>query len=89
MKRLWSTDELTSRWALSADDMRLAVDHGEQAKLGLMCQLAYWREHGRFPDDEADIAPAVVERLARQAGVGATRSTVTIGRDAPAGGTAV
>ena len=23
MKRLWSTDELTLRWALSADDMRL------------------------------------------------------------------
>jgi hypothetical protein len=66
MKRLWSTDELTLRWALSADDMRLTVDHGERAKLGLMCQLAFWREHGRFPDVEADIAPAVVEHLARQ-----------------------
>ena len=71
MKRLWSTDELTSQWALSADDMRLAVDHGEQAKLGLMCQLAFWREHARFPDVEADIAPAVVERLARQIDVSA------------------
>src|SRR5689334_10771342 len=66
MKRLWSTDELTLRWALSADDVRLAVDHGERAKLGLMCQLAFWREHARFPDMEADIAPAVVEHLARQ-----------------------
>src|SRR3954471_3483199 len=71
MKRLWSTDELTSQWALSADDMRLAVDHGEQAKLGLMCQLAFWREHARFPDVEADIAPTVVERLARQTDVSA------------------
>ena len=71
MKRLWSTDELSLRWALLPDDMRLTVDHGEQAKLGLMCQLAFWREHARFPDLEADIAPAVVEHLARQIGVSA------------------
>ena len=66
MKRLWSTDELTLRWALSADDMRLTVDHGERAKLGLMCQLAFWREHARFPDVEADIAPAVVGNFRRE-----------------------
>ena len=71
MKRLWSTEELTLRWALSADDMRLTVAHSEQAKLGLMCQLAFWREHARFPDMEADIAPAVVEHLARQIDVSA------------------
>lgn len=71
MKRLWSTDELASRWSLSPDDLRLTADHGEQAKLGLMCQLAFWREHARFPDVEADIAPAVVEHLARQIGVSA------------------
>src|SRR5512135_2418733 len=69
MKRLWSTDELTVCWTLSADDLKLTVDHGEQAKLGLMCQLAFWREHARFPEVEADIAPAVVEHLARQIGV--------------------
>ena len=71
MKRLWSTDELAARWTLSADDLRLTVDHGEQAKLGLMCQLAFWREHARFPEVEADLAPAVVEHLARQIGVSA------------------
>ena len=71
MKRLWSTDELAERWTLSADDLRLTVDHGEQAKLGLMCQLAFWREHARFPEVEADIAPAVVAHLARQIGVSA------------------
>src|SRR5512147_1184378 len=69
MKRLWSTDELAERWMLAADDLRLTIDHGEQAKLGLMCQLAFWREHARFPEVEADIAPAVVEHLARQIGV--------------------
>ncbi len=69
MKRLWSTNELASRWTLSLDDLQLTVDHGDEAKLGLMCQLALWREHARFPEVEADIAPAVVEHLARQVGV--------------------
>lgn len=69
MKRLWSTDELASRWTLLPDDFKLTVDHGDQAKLGLMCQLAFWREHASFPDVEADLAPTVVEHLARQVGV--------------------
>ena len=38
-------------------------------KLGVAAQLAYWRQHGRFPDDEADLAPAVVGHLAAQVGV--------------------
>lgn len=40
MKRLWSTDELVLRWTLSPDDEQLTADHGDEAKLGLMCQLA-------------------------------------------------
>src|SRR3954451_12019961 len=28
-----------------------------------------WRQHGRFPDEEADLAPAVVGHLAAQVGV--------------------
>ena len=44
MKRLWSTDELAARWMLCTDDLRLTGDHGEQAKLGLMCQLAFLAE---------------------------------------------
>ena len=75
MRRLWSTDELASRWALSPSDLQLTVDHGDQAKLGLICQLAFWREQARFPDVEADLAPAIVEHLARQIGV----STEAIG----------
>jgi hypothetical protein len=34
-----------------------------------MCQLAFWREHARFPEVEADIAPAVIEHIARRIGV--------------------
>lgn len=37
----------------------------------MAAQLAYWRQQGRFPDDEADLAPAVVGHLAAQVGVGA------------------
>lgn len=48
MKRLWSTDGLAERWTHSPDYLRPTVDHGEQAKLGLMCQLAFRREHAHL-----------------------------------------
>jgi hypothetical protein len=69
MKRLWSTQELTEHWALSPADLALTIGHTDQGKLGLACQLAFWREYARFPDLEADLAPAVVEHLAAQIGV--------------------
>jgi hypothetical protein len=43
----------------------------DAGKLGLAAQLAHRRAHGRFPDDEADLAPAAVGYLAAQLGVGA------------------
>lgn len=69
MKRLRSTDELASRSTLSLGDLQLTVDHRGDAKLGLMCQLALRREHARFPELEADIAPVAIQHLARQVGV--------------------
>ena len=42
----------------------------DAGKLGLAVQLMCWRWNGRFPDDEADPAPAVVRNLAAQIGVG-------------------
>ena len=66
MKRLWSTQELSEHWALSPADLALTVGHTDQGKLGLACQLAFWREHARFPEVEADLAPTAVERLAAQ-----------------------
>lgn len=39
-------------------------------KLSFAVQLAFWRQHGRFPDDEADVTAAVVAHLAAQIGVG-------------------
>ena len=66
MKRLWSTQELTQHWALSPADLALTIGHTDRGKLGLACQLAFWREHARFPELEANLAPAVVEHLAAQ-----------------------
>ena len=64
MQRLWSADELGERWTLLPEDLALLADLPDTGKLGLAAQLAYWRQHGRFPDDEADLAPAVVGHLA-------------------------
>lgn len=70
MLRLWSIEELGEHWTLLPADLALLVDLPDTGKLGLAAQLTYWRQQGRFPDDEADLAPAVVEHLAAQVGVG-------------------
>ena len=71
MQRLWSADELGERWSLAPEDLALLADLPDAGRLGLAAQLAYWRQHGRFPDEEADLAPAVVGHLAAQVGVAA------------------
>ena len=71
MRRQRSVDELGERWTLGPQDLALLADLPDAGKLGLAAQLAHWRQYGRFPEDEADLAPAVVERLAAQIGVGA------------------
>jgi hypothetical protein len=58
MQRLWSTDELGECWTLLPEDLALLTDLSDTGKLGLAAQLAYWPQQGRFPDDEADLAPA-------------------------------
>jgi hypothetical protein len=67
MQRLWSAEELGERWTLGAEDFALLSGLPDAGKLG----LAFWRQNGRFPDDEADLAPAVVGHLAAQVGVSA------------------
>jgi Domain of unknown function (DUF4158) len=71
MQRQWSADEFGEHWTLGAEDLALLADLPDAGKLGLVAQLGHWRQHGRFPDDEADLAPAVVGHLASQVGVGA------------------
>src|SRR3954464_8117726 len=69
MQRLWSADELGERWTLEPEELKLLADLTGAGKLGLAAQLAYWRQHGRFPNEEAELAPAVVGHLAAQVGV--------------------
>ena len=67
MRRRWSADELGERWTLGPEDLALLADLPDAGKLGLAAQLAHWRRHGRFPDDEADLAPAVNDLIAAAA----------------------
>src|SRR3954463_15151404 len=60
MQRLWSADELGERWTLEPEELKLLTELTGAGKLGLAAQLAYWRQHGRFPNEEAELAPAVV-----------------------------
>jgi hypothetical protein len=71
MQRVWPEDELVARWSLAPKDLALVRGMADSGKLGLSAQLAFWRQHGRFPDDEADLAPMVLAHLAAQVGVAA------------------
>ena len=67
MQRLWSADELGEHWSLLPENLALLAGRVDAGKLGFAVQLAFWRQHGRFPD----VALAVVAHLAAQIGVGA------------------
>src|SRR3954471_13117457 len=69
MQRLWSANELGERWTLEPEELKLLTELTGAGKLGLAAQLAYWRQHGRFPNEGAELAPAVVGHLAAQVGV--------------------
>jgi hypothetical protein len=58
-------------WTLDPADLALVAGLPDAGRLGLAAQLAYWRAHGCFRNDEADLPPAAVECLAAQLGVGA------------------
>ena len=71
MQRDWSADELGAQWSLRPEDTVLFAGMVDAGKLGFAAQLAFWRQNGRFPAEEADIAPAVIAHLAGQIGVSA------------------
>src|SRR3954466_11968174 len=68
MQRLWSADELGEHWTLGPEELKLLAELTGAGKLGLAAQLAYWRQHGHFPNEEAELAPTVVGHLAAQVG---------------------
>ena len=49
-------------------DLALLAGWVDAGKLGFVVQFAFWRQRGRFTDDEADVAPAVVAHLAARLG---------------------
>ena len=62
--------EVEEHWTLVAEDLAWLSGMPDAGELGLAMQLVCWRRNGRFPDDEADLVPAVVGCLAAQIGVG-------------------
>jgi hypothetical protein len=71
MRRDGAAEEFDEVWTLDQADFALVAGLPGVGKLGLAAQLAHWRAQGRFPDDEADLPPAAVGRLAAQLGIGA------------------
>jgi hypothetical protein len=64
MQHRWSADELMANWSLAPGDMALLAGLTGAGRPGLAVELAFWRQHSRFPDDEAEVAPAVIAHLA-------------------------
>jgi Domain of unknown function (DUF4158) len=56
-------------WRLSESDRALVYAKPKRARLEFAVLLLFFRAHGRFPRAGADIAPALVARVARQLGL--------------------
>lgn len=89
MRRDGVAEDLGEAWTLGSADMALIAGLPAAGRLGLVAQLAHWRAHGRFPDDEADLPPAAVGRASRQSSASMPMPwRPTTGRAGLAGGTA-
>lgn len=69
MQQLWSAEELVEYWSLTPEELTLLPGKADGGKLGFAVQLAFYKRRASFPDDEADVAPAVTAHLAGQIGV--------------------
>jgi hypothetical protein len=71
MQQLWSSEELAERWSLGSEELSRLPGKADVGKLGFAVQLAFYKQYARFPEDESDLAPAVIAYLADQIGVSA------------------
>jgi TnpA family transposase len=71
MQQLWLPEELAERWSLGSEELALLPGKADAGKLGFAIQLAFYKQYARFPEDESDLAPAVIAHLADQVGVSA------------------
>jgi hypothetical protein len=69
MQQLWSSEELIERWSLGSEELSLLPRKPDAGKLGFAVQLAFYKQHASFPDDDADVAAAVIAHIAGQIGV--------------------
>jgi hypothetical protein len=68
MRQLWPAEELVAHWSLAPEELALLPGKAGDGKLGFAIQLAFYKQHANFPDEEADIAPAVIAHVAGQIG---------------------
>ena len=71
MQQLWSPEELVECRSLGSEELALLPGKADAGKLGFAVQLAFYKQCARFPEDESDLAPAVIAHLAGQLGVSA------------------
>ena len=57
MRRDDMAKDLGKVWTLSPADLALVAGLPDAGRLSPAAQLAHWRAHGRFPNDEADLPP--------------------------------
>lgn len=57
-----------SLWGLSYEDMDFLSRFGVRSRVMIACQLLFFRCHGRFPDDQAELDPDAVADVADQTG---------------------
>ena len=72
MQQLWSAEELVEHWSLTPEELAHLPGRGDGGKLGFAVQLAFYKRHAGFPDDEADVAPTVTAHIAGQTGLAPT-----------------
>ena len=66
MQRFWSSEELAERWSLGSEELVLLPGKPDTGKLGFAVQLAFYKQYARFPEDESDLAPAVIAHVGRR-----------------------
>lgn len=59
-------DELVEHWTLLDDDLSLVAGKRGATRLGFALLLRFFTRHGRFPAGPGELAPEVVEFVARQ-----------------------
>ncbi len=73
MKRDWTVEELIDAFSLTADELVWVSGGADYNQLGLALLLKFFQREGRFPEDDREIPPTVVDYIAQQIGVPASR----------------